>query len=255
MQISGAVMDKVKISIVSYLNAKPFLYGLQQSKIANCIDLQEDIPSVCAQKLLTNQVDLGLVPVAIIPSLKNYTLVSDFCIGAQGKVASVMLYSKVPLQEIESIVLDYQSRTSVRLVQVLAKHLWKINPTWVPAEAGFEQKINHTTAAVVIGDRTFDLNGLYTYSYDLAEEWYKLTQLPFVFACWVSNKQLPQDFIHDFNAALQFGLDSRAELVSQMKLTNYKIDVNQYLTENIKYNFDNPQKEALNLFWSYISAL
>lgn len=248
-------MDKVNVSIVSYLNAKPFLYGLQQSEIINSIDFQEDIPSVCAQKLLTNQVDLGLVPVAIIPSLKNYHLVSDFCIGAQGKVASVMLYSHVPLQEIVSVILDYQSRTSVMLVQVLAKHLWKINPNWLAAESGFEQKITGATAGVVIGDRTFELSGLYSYSYDLAEEWYKLTKLPFVFACWVSNKQLSQDFIIKFNTALQFGLDSRADVVTKMSLNNYKTDINYYLNENIKYNFDAPQKEALNLFWSYISAL
>jgi chorismate dehydratase len=248
-------MDKIKVSIVSYLNAKPFLYGLQHSEIINGIDLQEDIPSVCAQKLLTNQVDLGLVPVAIIPSLKNYHLVSDFCIGAQGKVASVMLYSQVPLHEIVSVMLDYQSRTSVMLVQVLAKHLWKINPNWLPADSGFEQKITGTTAAVVIGDRTFELNGSYPHSYDLAEEWYKLTNLPFVFACWVSNKPLPHEFIGEFNAALQFGLDSRGDIVSKMSLKNYKTDVNYYLNENIKYNFDAPQREALNLFWSYISPL
>ncbi|MGB3946413.1 MAG: menaquinone biosynthesis protein [Bacteroidia bacterium] len=248
-------MDKVKISIVSYLNAKPFLYGLQQSKIANDIDLQEDMPSVCAQKLLTNQVDLGLVPVAVIPSLKNYHLVSDFCIGAQGKVASVMLYSKVPLNQITSIVLDYQSRTSVKLVQVLAKHWWKISPNWVPAENGFEQKINDTTAAVIIGDRTFDLNGSFPYAYDLADEWYKLTNLPFVFACWVSNKPLVNEFVAEFNKALQLGLDSRTELVSKMRLNDYKIDVNHYLNQNIKYNFGPTQKHALHLFWDYISTL
>ena len=196
-------MHKIKVSAVSYLNSKPFIYGLQHSEILNNIDLQLDIPSDCAQKLMDGKVDLGLIPVAVIPKLKEHYIITDYCIGAEGKVASVMLYSNVPLDEIKTVLLDYQSRTSVTLVKVLAKYFWNISPVWENSTVNFENTFAGNTAAVIIGDRTFGLENKYAYAYDLAEEWQKFTHLPFVFACWVANKKLPDDFISQFNNALQ----------------------------------------------------
>src|SRR5687768_5763961 len=175
-----------RISAVSYLNTKPFIYGIEKVLDPKLYSLQLDIPSVCAEKLVSGQADLGLVPVAVLPQLKEYYLVSDFCIGAVGAVDSVMLYSFVPLGEIEEVLLDYQSRTSLLLARVLAKEYWKICPRWVNAGEGFENDIRDRTAAVVIGDRTFSLSGKFPFQYDLSAEWHKMTGLPFVFACWVA---------------------------------------------------------------------
>ncbi len=247
-------MSKIKISVVSYLNSKPFLYGLNHSQLLDKIDLQLDIPSVCAQKLIEGKVDIGLVPAAVLPKLKEHYIISDYCIGAEGKVASVMLYSNVPLKEIKNILLDYQSNTSVVLVKVLANNFWKINPIWIPAKADYENDINGNTAAVIIGDRTFGLENIYAYSYDLAEEWQKFTNLPFVFACWTANKKLPDEFINEFNNALKFGIDNRPKLIEQLIEQNiYSTDLDVYLNQNIRYDYDDAKKEALNLFLSYIS--
>ncbi|MCB0401553.1 MAG: menaquinone biosynthesis protein, partial [Flavobacteriales bacterium] len=173
---------KVKVSAVSYLNTLPFLYGIKQSGLEQEIDLSLDIPSDCARKLLNDEVDLGLVPVAIIPQLKEHHIISDYCIGADGPVDTVALFSDVPLEEIENIYLDYHSRSSVTLVQLLAKAFWKIKPNWIRAEEGFIDQIQGTTAGVVIGDRTFGLSK--KYKYDLAEAWKAFTGKPFVFAAW-----------------------------------------------------------------------
>lgn len=248
-------MNKTKISAVSYLNAKPFIYGLQHSPIIKKVTLALDIPSVCAQKLMDGTVAVGLVPVAVIPHLKEHYIISDYCIGAEGKVASVMLYSNVPLAQISEVLLDYQSRTSVTLVQVLAANLWKINPKWTNAAQGYENQVKDTTAAVIIGDRNFGLERKYQYSYDLAEEWQKLTGLPFVFACWVANKKLSQRFINDFNVALKFGLDNRLNLVSELSKSYPATDVANYLYQSIQYTYDAPKKKALNLFLDYLSKL
>src|SRR5215217_7144760 len=131
-------MEKIRISAVNYLNSKPFIYGLENSAIRNEIELQLDIPSVCADKLEENKVDIGLVPVAILPELEEYHIISDYCIGADGEVGSVLLLSEVPLNEIKVIQLDYQSRTSVLLAQILAEKFWKIKPQWMDGEENFE---------------------------------------------------------------------------------------------------------------------
>lgn len=241
-------MGKIKISAVSYLNSTPFVYGIEQKLDKELYQLELDNPAVCAEKLLTGQVELGLVPVAIIPSLKEHHIISEYCIGSVGKVRSVMLYSDVELNKIECVILDNQSRTSVMLTRVLAKHLWKINPQWIPATAGFEGNIGGATAGVVIGDRTFAMEGKFRFTYDLSEEWATLTGLPFVFACWVSNRPLPSAFITAFNEALAYGLAHLDAVIAQIHTDLPPALMDDYLRHSISYSLDEKKKKALNLF-------
>jgi len=244
---------KIKISAVSYLNTLPFINGINKSEVINDIDLSLDMPADCAKKLLSGEVDLGLVPVAILPQLKEYHIISDYCIGAEGEVDSVALYSEVPLAEIETIYLDYQSKTSITLVQILAEKLWGINPVWKKATAGYENEISGTTAAVIIGDRTFNLSKSYLYKYDLAEEWLKFTGLPFVFACWVSNTKLPESFIANFNTALKSGVNNIDAVISIYdKKVISKAQLKTYLTEHISYTLDDKKDKAIEQFLEFV---
>lgn len=246
---------KIKVSLVSYLNTLPFLHGIHQTNFTNEIELQLDIPSVCAEKLITNVVDLGLVPIAILPQLKEYYIVSDYCIGAKEKVNSVLLLSDVPLNEIEAIYLDYQSRTSINLTKILAKNYWHISPKWKKAEEGYEKKIEGKTAGVIIGDRTFNLSKEYKYHYDLAEEWYNFTKLPFAFACWVSNKKLSKSFTDKLNLALSFGVNHIKESTSLAKQQLNEKKLLKYLTEDIDYNLDNDKRKSIELFLNYLTEI
>lgn len=244
----------IKISAVSYLNTKPFLHGLDISSVKNKIKLTQDTPAQSAQKLLTGEIDIGLVPIAVIPQLKNPQIVSPFCIGANGKVKTVCLFSDVPLEEINTIYLDYQSRTSVLLVQLLMKEYWKRNVTFLPALEGYENSIKNNIAAVIIGDRAIANLGKYAYEYDLAEAWKQYTDLPFVFAAWVSNKEIEQDFLDDFNAALQIGWSNRSQLLEQYKNYNSPFfSVKEYWSNNIQYELDSDKKQALELFLKKIN--
>ena len=246
---------KIKVSAVSYLNTLPFIFGINNSEVVNDIKLSLDIPSDCGMKLLSGEVDLGLVPVAILPQLKEYHIISDYCIGAEGKVDSVALYSDVPLDEIDSVYLDYQSKTSVNLVKVLADKYWKIAPKWVDSTVGFEDEISGNTAGVIIGDRTFNLSKTYQYKYDLAEEWFRFTGLPFVFACWVSNKKLSASFITKFNAALRIGVTNIDEVILGYNENDISNDMlKRYLTKNISYFLDDNKQKAIKEFLSHIGT-
>lgn len=235
------------ISIVNYYNTTPFLYGLKHTGFENQIHLQLDIPSICAQKLKNKDVDIGLVPVAILPELDSYHIITDYCIGAIGKVDSVKLFSEKPLDELTHVLLDYQSKTSVTLVQVLNKHFWKKNIQFINAKEGFENQINGTTGAVIIGDRTFGLTE-HPYQYDLAEEWQKYTALPFVFACWVSNIKLEDNFIQKFNNALAYGVNHIKEAVAENPNNTKGFDALDYLKNKISYNLDDDKRKALEKF-------
>ena len=91
---------KVKISAVSYANTYPFLYGIHKKLDSKYFELSLDVPSECARKLINNEVDLGLIPVATIPLVDNSKIISDYCIGANGAVKTVLLMSKLPIENI-----------------------------------------------------------------------------------------------------------------------------------------------------------
>ncbi|MDX2173988.1 MAG: menaquinone biosynthesis protein [Bacteroidota bacterium] len=247
----------IKISIVNYTNTLPFKWALKKSELLSEIDLQEDIPSICAQKLKFNQVDLALVPVALLAELDNYFIETDFCIGANGKVDSVKLYSQVPLSEIKTITLDYQSKSSITLTKILSKFFWRLDVEFLNAKPDYEKNTNGQNAAVVIGDRTFSLNGTFNYEYDLAEEWQKFTGLPFVFAAWVSTQKLDVNFINEFNLVLKYGVDNCLRAIDENEegLLLSKPKVIEYLTQRIDYNLDSKKREALGLFLNYIKQL
>lgn len=225
--------------------------------------MQEDIPSICAQKLKFKQVDIGLVPVALLPELGQYNIISDYCIGANGKVDSVKLYSCVPLSDIKTITLDYQSKSSVTLIKILSRYYWNKNFEFINALPGYENTIESQNAAVVIGDRTFSLNGTFKYEYDLSEEWKKFTGLPFVFAAWVSCSLIHEAFISEFNLALKYGIEHIDEaLLLQQNHSNKtsglitsQFNQRDYLTKKINYLLDEEKQTALNLFLEYIKKL
>ena len=239
----------LRISAVSYLNTAPFIYGIEHSGLLSEADLSRDIPAECARKLLDGEVDIGLVPVAVIPLLESPHILTDFCIGCVGPVQTVNLYSEVPLEEIEQVYLDYQSRTSVQLVQVLARYHWNISPRWIDASEGFESRISGHNAAVVIGDRAFELNGQHGYTFDLGEAWQEFTGLPFVFACWVANKELPADVLSAFNKAVAFGMQHKAQVIAEEAARAGKnIDVKAYLDGSISYELDEAKRSGLDRF-------
>ncbi len=247
----------IKISAVSYLNTLPFLYGMQaDASFMQSIELSKDIPAECARKLLNNEVDLGLIPVAVIPKLNYAELHSNYCIGAVGKVESVLLLSDVPLEEIESVYLDYQSRTSVKLCQLLCERFWNIDVKFIAADSNYEKKIEGTTAGVVIGDRTFNLHRKFNYCYDLSEEWMKWKGLPFVFAAWVSNKKLSKKFIDHFNEVLSKGVQCIDESIAHYNSDRLSSERQQlYLKKFIDYDLDEQKKQGLALFLEEIKSL
>ena len=243
-------MNKIKVGAVSYLNTKPLLYGFEQSGFIDSIELVQDFPARIAAMLLNNEIDIGLVPVAIIPENKAFHIVSDYCIGAVNEVASVCLFSEVPMEQIETVILDYQSRTSVQLCKILLKHFWKKEVVFKNAELDFRNQISGKTAAVVIGDRAFEQRLVSPFVYDLAAAWKDFTGLPFVFAAWVANKKINEAFLLKFNEANAFGLQHIAEVVANIDYPLYDLTI--YYTQNISYNFDASKQEGLNNFLNYL---
>ncbi len=244
--------EKIRVSSVSYKNSVPFVYGLQHTSVIKEINLCIDPPATCAEKLQNNKADIGLVPVGALPGIAHHEIISDYCISTCCNVRTVILVSQVPLSRLRQIYLDPHSRTSIKLAQVLAIKYWGINPEWFMGQDGFEkQVINGTTGAVVIGDKTFDVENKYPYQYDLAAEWHKFTGLPFVFAVWVANKTLSKDFLVRFNQALKTGILNIREALKKQHYDSLNGDngnLEEYLTKNISFILDDEKKKSMALF-------
>ena len=244
-------MSKIKVGIVSYLNTRPLIYGLKLEPIASRIELVEDNPAELAEMLKNNEIDLGLIPVAAIPELKESYLSGDYCIGTEGEAASVCLFSEVPLKQIDKVYLDYQSRTSVELLKWIMHEYWGIRPEMIIAtDEDYRKEIKGTTAGLVIGDRAFEQRKLSTFFYDLGAEWKKITGQPFVFAVWISNKKLPEEFIHLFNDANGMGLKHIDEIVANHSFDLY--DLKKYYTLHMNYLLDETKKKAMKYFLSLL---
>lgn len=243
------IMGKIRVSIVSYLNSKPFLFGLQSSIIADQIELTTDIPSKVASKLTLGQSDIGLIPVGALNDLQTYNIIGDYCIGAYGNVRTVVLISDVPLNEVKTILLDHESRTSVLLARILARFYWKKKFEFRPAFPGYEiNSVSGTTAGVVIGDRVFKVEKRYKYTLDLSEEWVRYTGLPFVFAVWAANKNVSEQFRDNFNRALEYGIKNISEIVAAEKNNYPEVDIRDYYLTNLSFALDDPKKEGMKRF-------
>lgn len=245
-------MDKkIKVGIVSYLNARPLVYGLKLPPFSHEIELVEETPARLADLLINDEIDVGLVPVAIIPQLNEHFIVGEYCIGTETEVASVCLFSEVPLNEIQTVYFDYESRSSVALLRWLMQEYWGIHSETIQAsDDSYRKEIKGTTAGLVIGDRAFEQRKISTFIYDLASEWRAITGLPFVFAAWISNKPMTQPFILKFNEANAVGLNHIDEIVAEQQFDLF--DLKKYYSLHMSYKLDERKIKGMKLFLQYI---
>jgi chorismate dehydratase len=251
-------MKKIRISAVKYANTYPFIWGLKESGFDRKVIIETDHPSDCARKVIERQADIGLIPVAAIPQIPDANVIGNYCIGATGKVRTVMLLSNCPFNEIVTINLDYRSRSSVNLTKVLAKNMWKREFKWVGTDEKFDfLNIGRNEAVVLIGDQCFRMENQYKEKVDLAEEWKRHTDLPFVFAGWVANCRLEEDFIEEFNNALKLGVENIDKVAHYFRgngIINEE-ELRKYLTVNIDYPLDDDKRKGMALFLKLLKEL
>lgn len=178
-------MTPLRLGAVSYLNTKPLVYGLEA--LPEQFDVRFDVPAKCAELLHEDQVDLGLIPaIEYLRGAEDYWIVPGVSIASAGHIASVAVFSKVPIDQVTTLALDLSSRTSVALTRILCAKRWGIAPAFTPAAPDLGTMLAGADAALVIGDPALeiDANARGLLKVDLGAEWQALTGLPFVYAMW-----------------------------------------------------------------------
>lgn len=238
--------QKFKIAMVSYLNSKPFEYGLKHCGYSSHFDIIAADPATCAKLFDEKKVDISLIPAGALHDLFDYNIIiSDFCIGCDGEVRTVGLFSNAPLERGTRLIADHHSRTSVLLSLILLNEVFGLDIPVVMMDI-HQAEVKENDIVLMIGDKVFQKEHDFLYKADLGTLWKQQTGLPFVFAVWIANKNLPVDAIRMLNESFSFGMNHIDKIIEQQSSEN--LDLYYYYKQNISYMMDNDKKAALELY-------
>jgi chorismate dehydratase len=267
-------MRKLKISAISFLNTAPLMWDFERSAAGDDFEIHYTVPSLCAEELMAGTSDIGIIPAATYASIPGLVILPDVAIAAQNAVRSILMVSKVPLEQIRTVAADTSSRTSVALLHVLFRKYWcptfaKLTweggegPTFLPMPPKLDDMLAACDAALLIGDAALVVDRSKYLTWDLAEEWRNCTGKPFVFAFWavrlaaLSEMRRGLDLAHVFRHSRDHGIEpsSIAQLAHEWapRLGLSESDVSSYLTESIDYDLSAQNREGLELFYQYAS--
>jgi chorismate dehydratase len=254
-------MKRLRISAISYLNTAPLMWNFEHGNAGDDFEVSYTLPSLCAAQLGEGSADIGIIPAAAYATVPGLLVLPGVAIAARRAVRSILLVSKVPLEQIQTVALDTSSLTSTALTKVLFAKWWGGERPSIPMDPDIENMLRRTDAAMVIGDPALQVDRSRYFTYDLAEEWVRLTGKPFVFAFWA----VRQDALKDAPGSLDLADVFQRSRDHGLKPENLQkvgrewaprvglseADVKQYLTENIHYSFDGPCLAGLELFYRY----
>ena len=256
-------MKRLRISAISYLNTAPLMWDFEHGNTdaRSAFDISYTIPSQCATSLREGSADIGIIPVAAYASIPDLAILPGVAIASRRAVRSILLVSKVPLETIQTVALDTSSMTSVALIKVLFAKWWGGSRTFTPVAPDIEQMLKMHDAGLVIGDPALQIDRSRYLTYDLAEEWIRLTGKPFVFAFWAVRQAALADAPRDLDLATVFQ-ESRDHGLQPENLDPItrewgprvalsESEVKSYLTENIHYSLDPACLDGMRLFYQF----
>ena len=243
---SHAQRRTLRIGSVSFLNARPLIYGLEEE--AN-LELGLAVPSQLLPALQEERFDVALLPVIDYPRVPGARLLGCGGIGCDGPTLTVRIFSATPVEQIQTLACDTDSHTSVALARILLARRWGIHPEFVPLD---RQRAGNRAALLLIGDKVVceepcDL----PHQLDLGQVWKEQTGLPFVFAAWMARGGVELgDLPAELQRAKRRGLAHVDEIVARYAVPRgWPAGIaRRYLTENLKYDIGPRELEAIRLF-------
>jgi chorismate dehydratase len=179
----------LRLGAPQYLAARPCLEGLDDDPR---FKLERATPAALIDMLHSGAVDAALVSSIEAFRRPGYRYVPSVGIVALRRVMSVLLFAREPLEQCTSVALDPASRAGAALAQIVLSErgrgrvrVVEVRPGADPAEAGTDCWVRIGDAALKEGHAARGARAI-----DLAESWFSLTGLPFVFALWLVRKDV-----------------------------------------------------------------
>ena len=258
-------MRSLRISAISYLNTAPLMWDFERGEAGRDFDISYTLPSACARSLAEGTADIGIIPAAAYAAIPGLQILPDVAIASRRPVRSILLISKIPIEQVRSVALDTSSMTSVALTKVLFEKWLGGGRTFAPMAPDIDQMLAEHDAGLLIGDPALKIDRLRYHTLDLAEEWIRYTGKPFVFAFWAVRKDALREAAPtlDLPAVFQNSRDHglRASSLAQIarewapRLDITEAAVHTYLTQNIHYQLDAGCLEGLRLFYRYAAEI
>ena len=255
------IMKRLRVSAISYLNTAPLMWDFEHGAPDPAFSFNYTVPAQCAAALGEGSADIGIIPAAAYATIPDLLILPEVAIASRRPVRSILLVSKTPLEKIETVALDASSMTSVALTKILFARWWGGERTYTPMAPEIENMLRQHDACLLIGDPALQVDRSRYATYDLAEEWIRLTGKPFVFAFWalrkaaVPNIPAGMDLSTVFQASRDHGLqpDALNQIATAWspRLEMSRTAIVSYLTESIYYHLDPACLEALQLFYQY----
>jgi chorismate dehydratase len=244
-------MEKLRLSIVHYLNALPLSWGFMHGNERDVFELDFSPPSRCADLLSQGDVDIGLIPAIEYQRIAGLKIVPGLSVASKHRVRSVLLLSKVALPQISTLAADSSSRTSVTLLRILLRCRFKIDPVFDMQAPDVRRMLERHDAALLIGDVALKAETKGLLCLDLAEEWHHLTGKPFVFAFWGVRGSERLSDVEVFQRSYEYGRARRSDIVAdQSRQLGLPEDlIRTYIDENVDYSLDEANLQGLRLFY------
>ena len=241
------------------------MWDFEHGNTGRDFDISYTLPSACARALAEGTADIGIIPAAAYAEIPGLRVLPEVAIASRRAVRSILLVSKVPIEQVRTIALDTSSRTSVALTKVLFEKWMGGGRTFTAMAPDIDAMLAEHDAGLLIGDPALRIDRKRYHTLDLAEEWIRRTGKPFVFAFWaVRSEALPEavpslDLPVVFQQSRDHGLE--ASSLNQIarewapRLDVSESDVRSYLTQNIHYQLDAGCQEGLRLFYQYAAEI
>ena len=243
----------VRVGAVSYLNARPLVEEL--GSLPERFSIRYDLPSECARLLHAQDIDLGLIPSIEYLRGDGYAIVPGCAVASDGPVASVAIFTSMPIERVRTIALDTSSRTSVALTRIMAARHFGIAPVFVNHRPDLGAMLERADAALLIGDPALfaDYAALGLEKIDLGAEWRAFTGLPFVYACWTGRPDAlrPGDIEALQHARAVGEADAEGVAARFFGTDPARARIGgQYLRENIRFGLGDRERAGLERFFA-----
>jgi chorismate dehydratase len=206
----------MRLGRIPWINCYPVYGAIDRGLVPVPADLVTGTASELNDLLAAGELQVSVVSaVEYARNAAAYHLLPDLAITCDGPVHSVALFSRRPVEELDgcTVLLTASSRTSVLLLDLVARHRWQVQPRYATARAEAADLralagLPHE-AVLVIGDAALLLSAqkLYPVRVDLGAEWNAWTGLPFVFAVWAARREAGVDAVRTVHRGL---LESRS---------------------------------------------
>jgi chorismate dehydratase len=245
----------LKVGRIPYLSCEPFYFDMERRGIV----MYDMAPSALAEAAARGEIDAAPIPLAECVRLDgHFRFLSGFCLATIRRAGSVVLHSKVPMPELSAsrVAISGEAATSSLLLKVVLALKYHVHPAaYVTMDDAYD-------AFLLIGSEGLrQRHGVwgYPHTYDLGEEWYRWTGLPFVFARWMVRKTLDRKDVAILEDMLYVGLQDWADGIfrsseSRDNVLMHPRDILEY-TQGIRYFLGVPEQRAIDLFGRHVEQL